>query len=211
MTQDVLKTIAQEITACTLCGLHRHRTQSVPGAGNPNADLMLVGEAPGYYEDQQGLPFIGAAGRYLDELLKMISLERDTIFMLNIVRCRPPRNRDPLRAEIQACRPYLERQIAAVQPKIVATLGKFSLAAFLPDAHIQTAHGQPRYVDGRVIFPLHRPANALRNPALKAEMEADFKRIPEIMENYSDYVEAPPPPEDEPPPEPPKQLSLFDL
>jgi uracil-DNA glycosylase len=210
MSNETLESIADEIKACTLCGLSQNRTQAVPGAGNPTADIMFIGEAPGFYEDKQGLPFVGASGRYLDELLQMIDLKREDVFITNIVRCRPPRNRDPLRSEIQACRPYLDRQIAQIEPKIIATLGRFSMAQFFDNAKISQIHGQPLTKNGRIYYPLYHPAAVLRSPALKVVMQEDFKRIQDIIANFDDYLsQQEDAPEEDPPPEPPQQLSLF--
>lgn len=209
MSQETLEVIASEIKACTLCGLSQGRTQAVPGAGASQADIMFIGEAPGFYEDKQGLPFVGASGRYLDELLHMIGLERADVFITNIVRCRPPRNRDPLRSEIQACTPYLERQIEVIQPKLIATLGRFSMAQFFSNAKISQIHGQPMAKNGRVYYPLYHPAAVLRSPALKVVMEEDFKRMKDIIEDFEAHLIEEDPPEEDPPPEPPQQLSLF--
>ena len=210
MSNETLESIADEIKACTLCGLSQNRTQAVPGAGNPTADIMFIGEAPGFYEDKQGLPFVGASGRYLYELLQMIDLKREDVFITNIVRCRPPRNRDPLRSEIQACRPYLDRQIAQIEPKIIATLGRFSMAQFFDNAKISQIHGQPLTKNGRIYYPLYHPAAVLRSPALKVVMQEDFKRIQDIIANFDDYLsQQEDAPEEDPPPEPPQQLSLF--
>lgn len=209
MSQEKLETIATEIQACTLCSLSQARTQAVPGAGNPEADIMFVGEAPGFYEDKHGLPFVGASGRYLDELLRMIDLKREDVFITNIVRCRPPRNRDPLRSEIQACTPYLDRQIALIQPKIIATLGRFSMALYFPNAKISQIHGKARSMARRVYYPLYHPAAVLRSPALKVSMAQDFKGLTTILENYEEYVVEEETPEDDSPPPPPQQLSLF--
>lgn len=210
MSQETLETIASEIKTCTLCALSQNRTQAVPGAGNPDADIMFIGEAPGFYEDKNGLPFVGASGRYLDELLRMINLQRADVFITNIVRCRPPRNRDPLRSEIQACRPYLDRQIEVINPKIIATLGRFSMAQFFENAKISQIHGQPLSKAGRIYYPLYHPAAVLRSPALKVVMEEDFKRMQDIIANFDDYLAEPEDkPEEDPPPDPPQQLSLF--
>jgi DNA polymerase len=204
--QAVLKKIAAEITACTKCPLHRGRTHAVPGDGRANADILFVGEAPGFHEDQQGLPFVGASGRYLEQLLEMIGLTRHDVFITNIVRCRPPQNRDPLRPEIEACEDYLERQIVILQPKIIATLGRYGMAKFFPDGKISKIHGQPKRQGGRIYYPLFHPAAVLRNQALREVMEEDFRRMKDLLEE----LQTSSPPDQPPPPEPPKQLSLFD-
>ena len=204
--RTALEQIAAEIRACEKCPLHSGRTTAVPGAGRADADIMFIGEAPGYHEDQQGLPFVGASGKYLGELLGKISLSRADVFITNVVKCRPPGNRDPLTAEIDTCMPdYLQRQIAIIQPKIVATLGRFSMALFFPkNARISKIHGEPLRKAGRIYYPLFHPAAVLRNPNLRPVMEEDFKRMLELIKEIE---EAGSEVKDEPPP--PQQLSLF--
>ena len=165
--QVALAKIATVIAACTACNLHRGRTQTVPGDGNAQAEIMFVGEAPGFHEDKQGLPFVGASGRYLEKLLEMIGLHRNDVFITNVVRCRPPQNRDPLRPELEACNDYLDQQIAVIQPKVIATLGRYSMARFFPSGKISKIHGQPKFADGRIYYPLFHPAAVLRNPSLR--------------------------------------------
>ncbi|NDJ87163.1 MAG: uracil-DNA glycosylase [Chloroflexi bacterium] len=206
--QAALATIAHEVHACTACSLHRGRTQAVPGDGHPNADIMFVGEAPGFYEDKQGLPFVGASGRYLDELLKMIGLTRQQVFITNIVRCRPPQNRDPLRPEIEACTGYLERQLDVIQPKLVATLGRYSMERFFPGEKISKIHGKSKRIGGRIYYPLFHPAAVLRNPSLKPVMEQDFRKMKQLVDEFDANIPDDTPPEDDPPPKP-EQLSLF--
>jgi len=200
-----LDAIGKEIRACTRCPLHSARTQAVPGTGRADADIMLIGEAPGYHEDQQGLPFVGASGKYLTELLAMIGLTRNDVFITNVIKCRPPGNRDPLPAEIDTCVPaYLERQIEIIRPKIIATLGRFSMALFFPaNARISKIHGQPRHADGRVYYPLFHPAAVLRNLNLRPAMEEDFRRMLTLLREAEQSGSNG---EDEPPL---KQLSLF--
>lgn len=199
-----LEQIAQEIRACQACPLYSARTRVVPGAGRPDAEIMFIGEAPGYHEDQQGLPFVGASGKYLGELLAMIGLTRNDVFITNVVKCRPPSNRDPLPAEIDTCvKTYLNRQIEIIRPKIIVTLGRFSMALFFPPtARITKVHGQPRRADGRIYYPVFHPAAVLRNMNLRPAMEADFRRMLDLLKE----VEATNNTHDEPPP---KQLSLF--
>jgi len=203
--QAALQEIADRIRQCTLCPLAAGRTNAVPGAGRVDADIMFVGEAPGFYEDQQGLPFVGASGKYLDELLGKIGLTRDEVFITNVVKCRPPGNRDPLPDEIDICvNTYLKQQVEIIQPRLIATLGRFSMALFFPkDARITKIHGQPLRANERLYYPLFHPAAVLRNPNLRPAMEADFKRIPELIAEISRSSKP-----DEPPP-PPQQLSLF--
>jgi uracil-DNA glycosylase family 4 len=200
-----LDAIGKEIRACSQCPLHSARTQAVPGTGRPDADIMFIGEAPGYHEDQQGLPFVGASGKYLTELLAMIGLTRNDVFITNVVKCRPPGNRDPLPAEIDTCVPaYLDRQIEIIRPKIIATLGRFSMALFFPaNARISKIHGEPKHADGRTYYPLFHPAAVLRNLNLRPAMEEDFKRMLTLLKEVEQSGDDG---QDEPPP---KQLSLF--
>jgi uracil-DNA glycosylase family 4 len=206
--RTALQAIGNEIRQCQSCPLYSGRTNAVPGAGRSDADIMFIGEAPGYHEDQQGLPFVGASGKYLDQLLAMIGLSRDDVFITNVVKCRPPGNRDPLPAEIDTCVPqYLKRQVEVIRPKLIATLGRFSMGLFFPStARISKIHGQPKRANGRIYYPLFHPAAVLRNPNLRPEMEEDFKRMLKLIEEIEQTNQSDEP--DEPPP-PPKQLSLF--
>ncbi len=204
--REKLESIAANVRGCTKCPLHSARTQAVPGAGRPDSDIMFIGEAPGYHEDQQGLPFVGASGKYLGELLDLIGLTRNDVFITNVVKCRPPGNRDPLPEEMDACVPgYLDEQIAIIQPKIIATLGRFSMALFFPkNVRISKIHGQPKRADGRIYYPLFHPAAVLRNPNLRPVMEEDFKRMLDLLEEIEKTGGG----TDEEPPKP-TQLSLF--
>jgi DNA polymerase len=201
-----LDAIAQEVRACQQCPLHSGRTRAVPGTGRPDAEIMFIGEGPGYHEDQQGLPFVGASGQYLSELLTKIGLSRNDVYITNVIKCRPPGNRDPLPTEIDTCVPaYLQRQIAIIQPKLIATLGRFSMGLFFDkNARISKIHGQPKRADGRIYYPIFHPAAVLRNPNLRPAMEEDFKRMLTLIQELKDGEKKP----DEEPPKP-KQLSLF--
>ncbi|MDQ3855234.1 MAG: uracil-DNA glycosylase, partial [Chloroflexota bacterium] len=148
-TEDSLEKVAAEVRVCTKCPLARTRTHAVPGEGSPNAQLMLIGEGPGYNEDKQGRPFVGAAGSFLNLMLARASLKREDVFITNVVKCRPPQNRDPLPTEIEACREYLDRQLALIRPTVVATLGRHSMARYFPNERISRVHGQARVVDGQ--------------------------------------------------------------
>lgn len=184
MTTDVLvalEDIAGRVRVCTMCELCRGRTLAVPGNGNPNAEIMLIGEAPGWNEDREGLPFVGAAGKFLNEMLASINLTRDDVFVTNVVKCRPPGNRDPLPDEIAACRSYLEEQIEAIDPPVIVTLGRYSMAKWFPNERISRIHGQPRTFDSRVVVPMYHPAAALHQASLKATIEADMLKIPRIV------------------------------
>lgn len=176
-----LKAIADEIAVCKACRLYENTRNPVPGYGDPHADILFIGEAPGENEDKQGLPFVGRSGRYLDYLLDLIGLERHQVFITNVVKHRPPENRDPAPDEIIACKHFLDRQFEVIDPLVVATLGRFSMARYFPDGKISRIHGQPKYADGRAYYPLFHPAAALRNPNLRHDMEADVKRLPEIV------------------------------
>ncbi len=175
-----LAALAVEIEACRACPLGAQRTRSVPGEGSPNAELLLVGEAPGASEDTAGRPFVGAAGKLLDLLLNLIGLQRPDVFVLNVVKCRPPDNRDPEAAEIAACSGFLERQLALLQPVVIAPLGRHALRAFAPEAKISVAHGTPLATEsfglplGATLFPLYHPAAALHNGALRPTLERDM-------------------------------------
>lgn len=179
--KDSLELLAREVRSCQLCPLSKTRTHAVPGEGNANAPIMLIGEGPGYNEDKLGRPFVGAAGKFLDELLANAGMKREDVFITNVVKCRPPQNRDPLPEEIRACSGYLQRQIRLIRPTVVATLGRHSMAAYFPSERISRIHGQPRNVDGLTVVPLFHPAAALHQPALKAAELEDFSHLPEIL------------------------------
>jgi uracil-DNA glycosylase family 4 len=205
-----LEKIAAEVRACTLCDLWKTRTHAVPGAGNPHAEIMFIGEAPGYNEDKQGLPFVGQSGKYLETLLKLIDLKREDVFITNVVKCRPPENRDPQPTEITASKPYLDQQIDLIDPLMIVTLGRFSMARYFPGGKITQIHGQSKIENGRAYFPLFHPAAVLRNPALQPQMDADFKRIPEVLAKVRQLREAGKKPPSSPPDDGPlKQMSLF--
>jgi DNA polymerase len=171
----------QEIADCPRCPLARTRLRTVPGTGPANAEIMFIGEAPGGREDELGLPFVGPAGKFLDELLESIGLSRDAVYIANVVKCRPPGNRDPEPLEIEACADFLNQQIAIVDPKVVVTLGRFSMARWFPGASISRVHGQPKLVDGRTIVPMYHPAAALHNGSLRSVIQADFVTLPALI------------------------------
>ncbi len=182
-----LRAYAEETAGCVRCALAQGRTQVVFGAGNPDADLLFVGEAPGFHEDKNGIPFVGQAGKLLDRLLLGIGLQRSEVFIANVLKCRPPQNRDPLPEEIAACEPHLFRQIELIQPKLVATLGNFAtkLLSGKP-LGITRVHGQEQSVslggNSVVLYPLYHPAAALYTPRMLTVLEEDFARIPELIE-----------------------------
>ncbi|MBI2935212.1 MAG: uracil-DNA glycosylase [Chloroflexi bacterium] len=179
---STLTELAQRIGVCTNCPLSRTRTQAVPGEGPERPALLFIGEGPGYYEDQQGRPFVGPAGKLLEELLEAIGLHRSDVYITNVVKCRPPANRDPLPSEISACRSYLDRQIELLDPRVIVTLGRFSLAHFFPQESISKVHGKSRPWNNRVVFPMYHPAAALRSPQVRIVIAEDAKRIPELLE-----------------------------
>jgi uracil-DNA glycosylase len=186
------------INACRACPLGSSRTHAVPGEGNPNAAVMFVGEAPGFYEDQQARPFVGQAGKLLDELLACAGLARPDVFIANILKCRPPGNRDPLPNEIEACADHLAAQVAAIDPKVIVTLGRYSLQRFLPGASISRIHGQKFPRDGRLVVPMYHPAAALHQASLRSVIEEDFRRLPTYLAEAVAPIE-PPTAEDKPP------------
>ncbi len=206
--EAILEQIAAEVRVCTKCELARTRTHAVPGEGNPRARIMFIGEAPGWHEDQQGRPFVGAAGKFLNELLSLAGLKREDVFITNVVKCRPPGNRDPLPDEIAACAPYLERQIAAIDPEVIVTLGRFSMARWFPGERISRIHGQPKWVDGRLIVPMYHPAAALHQSAFRAAIEEDFAKLPKILAE-AERERARRRDEAKPEDRPAQQMSLF--
>ena len=174
--------IASEVSKCQACALHSTRTLSVPGEGPADAEIMLIGEGPGANEDAQGRPFIGQAGKFLVELLAQAGLKRTDVYICNVVKCRPPGNRDPLPDELAACNLYLERQIAAINPKIIITLGRFSMYKFMPGVTISRVHGDMRRIGDRFVIPMFHPAAALHQAALKPAILADFAKLPQLLE-----------------------------
>jgi uracil-DNA glycosylase family 4 len=195
--------LCAQIKSCTRCILHKSRTRAVPGEGPEHPAIMFIGEGPGFHEDQQGRPFVGNAGQFLEELLNGIGLKREHVFITNVVKCRPPGNRDPLPDEIEACRPYLDQQIELLRPKVIVTLGRYSMARAFPNAKISQIHGQPRKIGGVLYVPMYHPAAALHQPSLRREIEADFHKLPQWLEVNSMLDE------EAPPIEQPQQLSLF--
>ena len=205
-----LARLNDEVRSCPLCDLCKTRKRAVPGEGPVDAEIMFIGEAPGYHENEQGRPFIGPAGRFLDELLASIDLDRGKVYITNVVKCRPPNNRDPLPHEIEACAPYLNRQLALIKPKVVVTLGRFSMAKFFPGASISKIHGQPKRIGDTFYFPMFHPAAALHRGDLVATVKADMLKLPALVEQARAF-DASGHGGTAAPEEPPQQLSLFDL
>ncbi len=202
-----LELIATQVSNCTNCDLHHSRKNAVPGEGPPNAEIMFIGEGPGFHENEQGRPFVGAAGKVLDDLLAKIGMQRSDVFIGNVVKCRPPGNRDPHADEISACSEYLERQIQTIDPKVIVTLGRYSLMYFMPNAKISDVHGKAMQVRGRLVVAMYHPAAGLHQRSLMSTIEEDFKKIPELIaradKNAISQEQAPVDKDN------PRQLNLF--
>lgn len=179
---DTLTDLARQVSVCTDCPLHSSRTNAVPGEGPDNAEILFIGEGPGYQEDRQGRPFVGPAGNFLEELLQSIGMSRDQVYIANMIKCRPPNNRDPAPAEIAACSKYLDRQIELLNPRLIVTLGRFSMAKFLPGQSISRARGRLRSVNGRHVFPIMHPAAGLRRQEMRDAIVEDFEKIPGLLD-----------------------------
>ena len=208
---DILKEVAAEVSVCTKCDLCKGRTKAVRSEGTPGASILFIGEGPGFNEDRQGRPFVGPAGQFLDELLASINLKRSDVFITNVVKCRPPNNRDPEPGEIAACSDYLDRQIAAINPGVIVTLGRHSMAKFFGSEKVSVIHGRARRIDGRICIAMYHPAAGLHQASLKDTIRADFKKIPMIIEQ-AERMAAESKAKLEPAPvkeEPPQQMSLF--
>ncbi len=198
-----LAELYREIQGCQKCVLGQSRSHAVPGEGPDDAAIMFIGEAPGFHEDRQGRPFVGAAGSYLNELLDRIGLKREEVYITNVIKCRPPANRDPQPVEIETCQPYLDRQIALIRPKLIVTLGRFSMQRYFPGASITRIHGQPKRVGNVIYYPIFHPAAALHQPRWRETLEADFQKIPELLAKLDEVEEG------EPEWPQAQQLSLF--
>ena len=185
--RTALEVIAAEVRVCTNCRLHQTRTKAVPGEGDPDTEVVFVGEGPGFNEDREGRPFIGRAGDLLVKMLASIGWRREDVFITNVVKCRPPDNRDPQPDEIAACAPYLQRQLEVLDPAVVVTLGRFSMGTFMPGARISQAHGTVRPVDpatgarAALVFAMYHPAAALRTPAIERDSYADIAAVPAAL------------------------------
>ena len=179
---ETLEDLDQRVRNCTDCPLHNSRTHAVPGEGPADADILFIGEGPGFHEDRQGRPFVGPAGNFLEDLLQSIGMSRDQVYIANMVKCRPPNNRDPAPGEISACSKYLDRQIELIDPLLIVTLGRFSMARFLPGQSISRVRGRLRPVGGRHIFPIMHPAAGLRRQEMRAAIEQDFAKVPGLLD-----------------------------
>ncbi len=210
MTSDeVLSQVANEVRDCQKCVLSRSRKNSVPGEGPADSEIMFIGEGPGFHENEQGRPFVGSAGQFLNELLAQAGLKRSEVWIGNVVKCRPPGNRDPLPDELAACNEYLDRQINAINPRIIITLGRFSMGKFMPGVKISAVHGQMRRINDHFVIAMFHPAAALHQVALKPAILKDFSELPRLLEQarsalkHSNSVAAQVKTEE------PKQLNLF--
>jgi uracil-DNA glycosylase family 4 len=197
---SALTELYKEIERCQDCELGKHRTRVVPGEGPEKTNILFIGEAPGWHEDQQGRPFVGPAGKYLEELLDSIGLKRDQVYIANVIKCRPPANRDPLPGEIQACSKWLDHQIELLHPKMIVTLGRYSMAKYFSNQSISQVHGKAKKQDNIIFYAMYHPAAALHQGSLRKTIETDMLKIPKILAQAEKLTET----EAEP-----QQLSLF--
>ncbi len=197
-----LTELYEEIKRCQLCEIAKQRTKTVPGEGPENAELMFVGEAPGFNEDQQGRPFVGQAGQYLEKLLASIGLKREQVYITNVIKTRPPGNREPLPMEISNCRQWLKAQIELIRPKMIVTLGRYSMAEFLPGKSISEVHGTAQKKEGIIIYAMYHPAAALHQQSLRKDIEADMLKIPALLAETKTVPETKPQPQ---------QLNMFEV
>lgn len=207
-SEEILKAISVEVSTCTLCELHHSRNVAVPGEGPENSEIMFIGEGPGFHENEQGRPFVGAAGKFLEELLAKIGMSREQVFITNVVKCRPPGNRDPQPEEVETCtKTYLDRQIQAINPKVIVTLGRFSMNLLIPNTKISNVHGQSYQIKGRLVVPMYHPAAALHQGSLRPVIEEDFKKLPQLIAKVGEALNQQEGEMDSG--QEPKQLSLF--
>lgn len=210
---ESLAALAQEISACKNCVLHESRKLSVPGEGPADAEIMFIGEGPGFHENEQGRPFVGASGKFLDQLLAQAELTRSEVFICNVVKCRPPGNRDPQADEITACDAHLEQQISIIKPSIIVTLGRISMSKFIPDVKISAVHGQMQKVGDMFVIPMFHPAAALHQPQLKPSILGDFAKLPAQLNEARNALGRPAPVRkkifQDAPDNKPRQLNLF--
>jgi uracil-DNA glycosylase len=195
-----LNELSKEIAVCQRCDLYKSATRAVPGEGPENAQIMFIGEGPGWNEDQQGRPFVGAAGKFLDQLIASIGLKREQVYIANVVKHRPPENREPLPSEIAACKSWLDRQIELIKPRMIVTLGRHSMARFFPNKSISKIHGTAEKRGGVIYFAMYHPAAALHQGNLRSEIEKDMLKIPELLAEMQ---------EEAPVAEKPRQMSMF--
>ena len=198
---SALSELNEEIGRCQRCEIAKYRTKAVPGEGPEDAEIIFIGEAPGWHEDQQGRPFVGPAGQYLEQLLASIGLKRQQVYIANVIKCRPMANRDPLPTEIQNCLKWLERQIEILRPKMIVTLGRYSMAKFFPGKSISKIHGTAQRQDNIIYYAMYHPAAALHQQSLRQAIEADMLKIPALLTEVKNVPEAKPQPQ---------QLTMFE-
>ncbi|MAH38990.1 MAG: uracil-DNA glycosylase [Dehalococcoidales bacterium] len=201
---SALLELYEEIKHCQKCQIAQDRTKAVPGEGAEDADIMFIGEAPGWHEDQQGRPFVGPAGKFLDELLALINLKREQVYITNVIKTRPPLNRDPLPQEILNCRPWLNHQIKLISPRIIVTLGRYSMTLFFPGKTISRIHGTAQKRDDIIYYAMYHPAAALHQRSLRETIKADMLKIPELLVQAKSISE-------EKQKASPQQLSMFEV
>ncbi len=199
---SALTELYKEIALCQQCEIAKFRTRAVPGEGAEDADILFIGEAPGWHEDQQGRPFVGPAGKFLDELLASINLKREQVYITNVIKTRPPENRDPLPVEIRNCRKWLERQIELICPKMIVTLGRYSMAMFFPDKSISKIHGTAQKRDNIIYYAMYHPAAALHQQSLRQAIETDMLKVPSLLAEAKNITEVKPEPQ---------QLKMFEV
>ena len=199
---SVLSELYEEIAYCQQCEIAKYRTKVVPGEGAEDADILFIGEAPGWHEDQQGRPFVGPAGQFLDQLLASINLTRQQVYIANVIKCRPTGNRDPLPVEINNCRKWLDRQIELICPRMIVTLGRYSMAMYFPGKSISKIHGTAQKKDNVIYYAMYHPAAALHQQSLRQAIEADMQKIPTLLAKAKNIDEAEPEPQ---------QLTMFDV
>ncbi len=199
---SALTELYEEIALCQQCEIAKYRNRVVPGEGAEDADILFIGEAPGWHEDQQGRPFVGPAGQYLDRLLSLINLKREQVYIANVIKCRPQGNRDPLPVEIRNCRKWLERQIELIHPKMIVTLGRYSMAMFFPGKSISKIHGTAQKRDDVIYYAMYHPAAALHQQSLRQAIEADMLKIPPLLAQTESVKETE---------QQPQQLNMFEV
>ena len=199
---SALSELYTEIALCRQCEIAKYRTKVVPGEGAEDADIMFIGEAPGWHEDQQGRPFVGPAGQYLEQLLASINLKREQVYIANVIKCRPPGNREPLPSEIQNCRKWLERQMELIHPRMIVTLGRYSMAMFFPNKSISKIHGTAQKQDNVIYYAMYHPAAALHQQSLRQAIEADMLKIPSLLAQAESITQVK---------QEPKQLNMFEV
>jgi uracil-DNA glycosylase len=208
--EEELAKLAKQIVVCTKCDLHRSRKKAVPGEGPTHTEIMLIGEGPGFHENEQGRPFVGASGKFLDQLLEQAGVTRADVWITNVVKCRPPGNRDPLPDEVETCTSnYLQHQIRIVNPSIIVTLGRFSMGLFFKGAKISQIHGQMRKVSDRFVIAMFHPAAALHQISLKPAIMADFAKLPELLKEARAELGKSTPKTQKKKEDDPKQMNLF--